>query len=117
MYYRKSIQILIICLITGILLGCGLKEGVIEKDSKSLLWFTGDTNGAIVLIDDQMQIDLSRKGSNVIGEEGSVHRSNSEKYYRITPGKHNIVIKKSGKVVLERNLLLEAGVVKEISVP
>lgn len=115
MYYRKSIQILTICMILVVLLSCGLKEGVIEKDSKSLLWFTGDTHGAIVSIDDQIQIDLTAMQTNV--DEPEVQHNSGRTYYKIAPGKHNVVIKKAGKEVLNRVLLLEAGVIKEISVP
>ncbi len=85
--------------------GCGLHEGVVLKESKSTLWFTGNTQDALVYIDDLAPISLNNSsGSNPV-------------HYKISPGRHSIVVKKSGKEVVNRNVLLGSGITKEIQIP
>jgi hypothetical protein len=37
--------------------------------------------------------------------------------YQVKPGKHDIVVKKDGQVVVHRNLMIGAGATKEVRVP
>lgn len=85
--------------------GCGLQEGIVQKESKSSLWFTGNTQNAMVYIDDLAPISLNdNSGFDPI-------------YYEISPGKHSIVVKKSREEVVNRNVLLGSGITKEIQIP
>lgn len=85
--------------------GCGLQEGVIQKESKSSLWFTGNIKNSIVYIDDLAPINLNdNSGFDPI-------------HYEISPGKHVIVVKRSGEEVVNRNILLGSGITKEIHIP
>lgn len=85
--------------------GCGLQEGIVQKESKSSLWFTGNTKNATVYIDDLAPISLNdNSGFDPI-------------HYEISPGKHSIVVKKSGEEVVNRNVLLGSGITKEIQIP
>ncbi len=85
--------------------GCGLQEGVVQKDPKSALWFTGNTENAIVFIDNLAPITLSKNSNNA-----KIH-------YEISPGKHGVIVKKSGQEVVNRNVLLGSGITKEIPIP
>ena len=97
--------------------GCGLKEGVVQKDEKSFLWFTGNTSNAIVYIDDLNPIMLNEKSSTSSnGDEDNTYKS-SQVHYEISPGKHTIIVKKSGEEVVNRNILLGNGITKEIKIP
>lgn len=103
MSFRKSAYLGLSALL--LFTGCGLKEGVIQKEPKSYLWFTGNTDNAIVHIDELEPITLNKKAKS-----DKIH-------YGISPGKHRIVIKKSGEVVVNRIILLGDGTIKEIQVP
>ena len=103
MNYKKIIFLGLVLLILSV--GCGgIKEGVVQKEPTSFLWFTGNTQNAIVYIDDLAPITLNEQ----IG---------SQVHYKISPGKHIIIVKKSGKEVVNRNVLLGNGITKEIQIP
>ena len=99
----KTICCLILILLIPVF-GCGLKEGVVQKDSKSFFWFTGDTGNTTVYIDDLSPFTLSDTGKK-------------EVHYEIEPGKHSVIVKKSGIDVVNRNVLLGNGVTMEIKIP
>jgi hypothetical protein len=106
MMYKKLI--IGICL-AFLCVGCGLTERVVEKEQKSMLWFTGRTNGAIAYIDNGDPIELKAPMYD--------ERSDKKFYYEVKPGKHNVVVKRDGVVVVNRDLLLGNGIVKEIEIP
>ena len=97
--------------------GCGLKEGVVQKEPKSFLWFTGNTQNAIVYIDDLNPIVLNEGNSSASNNDDNNTNRSGEVHYEITPGKHTIVVKKSGQEVVNRNILLGNGITKEIQIP
>jgi len=114
MTYKNIIYIGLVLL--GLISGCGLKEGVTLKEPKSFLWFTGNTENAIVYIDDLNPFILNGKSSNI----NDVDENNSRKgltHYQISPGKHKIVVIKSEKEVVNRDILLGDGITKEIYIP
>ena len=85
--------------------GCGLNEGVVQKESRSFLWFTGNTQNAIVYVDDSSPIVLNdSSGSDSV-------------YYETTPGIHTITVKVSGEELVNRRILLGNGITKEIKIP
>lgn len=83
--------------------GCGLNEGTIQKKAKSFLLFTGNIKNAVVQIDDL--------------EPFSLEYSENQTLHEISPGKHLVIIKKSGKILVKRKVLLADGVTKEIEIP
>jgi hypothetical protein len=97
--------------------GCGLKEGVVQKESKSFLWFTGNTQNAIAYIDNLAPIDLNNKTYIASDEEENNTNRSKEIHYQISPGKYTIVIKRAGVVVVNRTILLGNGITKEIQIP
>ncbi len=104
MFNKAKIIISLIPLL--LLFGCGLKQGVVQKDSVSYLSFTGNIHNAEVYIDEGDAFLLEQEST----EDNPVH-------YQVEPGKHVIVIKKMGRRVLHRQILLGDGIVKEIRVP
>ena len=113
MSYKKIFYLgLVLLWICG---GCGIKEGVVQKETKSFLWFTGNTQNAVVFIDDLTPIMLNKMSSVSDNNENSTNRG--KVYYEISPGKHTIVVKKSGEVVVHRNVLLGNEITKEIKIP
>lgn len=83
--------------------GCGYKEGVQSEERVSYLYFSGSAKGAVVYIDDLPTFTVKKLGPN--------------ETYKVAPGKHLIIVKKDGQVLVERTLLLSDGVAKEIYVP
>jgi hypothetical protein len=101
MSYQKIIYLGLVIFLLCI--GCGLKEGVVQKEPKSFLWFTGNTKDAIVYIDDLSPIILKENQAKI--------------HYEISPGKHSIVVKKMGEEVINRIVLFGNGITKEIEIP
>jgi hypothetical protein len=106
MSYKKII--LLGSVLIMLLVGCGLREDVVQKEPKSFLWFTGNIQNAVVYIDDLAPIVLT-------GEVKGKKRK--QVHYAVSPGKHTIIVKKSGEEVVNRNLLLGSGITKEIQIP
>ena len=99
----RSIRAFLCVFLVVFLFGCGLTEGVIQKDQKSYLLFTGNISNSIVYIDELSPVEISE--------------DNGKTLYEISPGKHNIIVRKSGEVVVNRDILLGNGITKEISIP
>jgi hypothetical protein len=114
MSYKKIIYIGLVLL--GLIGGCGLKEGVTLKEPKSFIWFTGNTDNAVVYIDDLNPFILNEKSSNLNDEDENDNRKGLI-HYQISPGKHKIVVIKSGTEVVNRDILLGNGITKEIQIP
>lgn len=112
MSYQKIIYLGLVILLLCV--GCGLKEGVVQKEPKSYLWFTGNTKNAIVYIDDLSPIILNESHAS----EGDYNKEKSDKiHYEISPGKHSIIVKKMGEEVVNRIVFLGDGITKEIKIP
>ena len=97
--------------------GCGLNEGVVQKEQKSFLWFTGNTLNATVYIDDLVPIMLNELSSSASDGGENKKKGINQVHYEISPGRHTIVVRKSGEEVLKRNILLGSGITKEIKIP
>ncbi len=93
--------------------GCGMTEGVVQKEPESYLWFTGNIENAMVYIDDLEPFLLAPP--RTAGDTEA--RPSRRVHYRISPGKHTVIVKKAGREVVHRNLLLGSGLVKEIAIP
>jgi hypothetical protein len=115
MSYQKNIYLGLVILLLCV--GCGLKEGVVQKEPKSFLWFTGNIQNAIVYIDDLSPIILNKSQASPGVEGGNSTEKSNEIHYEISPGKHLIVIKKMDKEVVNRILLLGNGITREIKIP
>jgi hypothetical protein len=103
--YAKCVLVLIVgCFIAG----CGYTEGVIQKDPIAYLAFTGNTEQALVFLDNKEPFVLNNIGAN---QEGKPTQ------YQISPGKHRIVVRRGSEVVVDRILIVGDGNIKEIQIP
>ena len=116
MSHQKSAFIILGLFIFLLCMGCGLKEGVVQKEAKSYLWFTGNTEDALVYIDDLDPIELG-KNYYIDSETGEKIEKNKEIHYELTPGKHRVIVKKMGTKIVNRIVLLGSGIIKEIEIP
>lgn len=113
----RQLSILFIVIISFIFVhGCGYKEGVVEPDRQSYMRFTGNTSGAVVIVDDNVPFTLGEP-DNAEGKAGTQKAGKGRMLYSIKPGKHEVVIKKDGSIVVHRVLLVDKGVTKEVHVP
>lgn len=78
-------------------------SGQTTAEPVSYLYFSGNITGAEVSIDDAPSFMVTKAGP--------------KQQYKVTPGKHTIVVTKQGKVVVQRNVLLGDGHEKEINIP
>lgn len=116
MSHQKSAFIILGLFIFILCMGCGLKEGVVQKEAKSYLWFTGNTEDALVYIDELDPIELG-KNYYIDSETGEKIEKKKEIHYELAPGKHRIVVKKMGTKIVNRIVLLGSGIIKEIEIP
>ena len=96
--------------------GCAYKEGIEQGEPQSYLGFTGSTQGAFASIDGEkpFTVDADQNGTANFREAGS---STSRTLYQISSGKHIIIVKKGGKIVVHREVLIGSGMTKEIRIP
>jgi len=99
----KSISLIILLSIFTLMTGCGYKEGVTSSERVAYLYFTGNAKGAEVRVGKDTHFTVKKLGVN--------------EQYKVSPGKHLIVVIQDGKVVVKRNLLLGDGQAREINVP
>jgi len=85
---------------------CGYKEGVVQPGDKSYLVFTGNTQNIQIIIDSNDPFSAQTSVDN-----------ESVTQYQISPGKHMIVIKRDNEIVVQREILVGNGMIKEIQVP
>lgn len=116
MSYKKLAFIILGLFVFLLCVGCGLKEGVVQKEAKSYLWFTGNTEGALVYIDNLSPIELG-KNYYIEPETGEKIQKNEEIRYELTPGKHRVVVERRGTKIVNRIVLLGNGIIKEIKIP
>lgn len=86
----------------------GYKEGVVQPDPQSYLWFSGNLEAAVATIDGDVVLKLDEPAEK--DPEGKI-------LYRIKPGKHAVVVTRAGQVVVHRDIMVGAGAAKEITVP
>ncbi|MBU0661768.1 hypothetical protein KKG22_06375 [Patescibacteria group bacterium] len=97
-----------------ILVSCGHREGVSQPDNPSYIWFSGNTDGTVAIIDgnESFKVDLT-----YINSEGEKVKRDGKTLYEVKPGKHEILVKRNGEVVIHRVLIINPGATKELRVP
>jgi len=78
-------------------------SGQTTAEPVSYLYFSGNITGAEVSIDGAPSFLVTKVGS--------------KQQYKVTPGKHTIIVTKQGKIVVQRSVLLGDGHEKEINIP
>lgn len=83
------------------LVACGYQEGIVQKSDKGYLKFSGKTENVSVKIDGAEPFSL--KDGDVV--------------YKLTPGKHTVTVSRNGQVVIDRVLIIDNQVTKEVEIP
>lgn len=96
--------------------GCAYKEGVEQGDPQSYILFTGSTEGALASIDGKEPFTVNTVNNDTTNFR-ETSSNTSRTVYQISSGKHVIIVKKGGKVVVHREVLIGSGMTKEIHVP
>jgi hypothetical protein len=99
----KRLTAAILVLLFTMMSGCGYKEGVQSEERVAYLYFSGSAKGAVVYIDDLPTFTVEKLGP--------------DEPYKVAPGKHMIILKKEGQILVQRTLMLGDGIAKEIYVP
>jgi hypothetical protein len=89
--------------------GCGgYKEGMVQPDQESYIFFSGNLEAAVATID----------GSVVLRLDEPVEKDPEGKtFYRLKPGKHEVVVTRNGQVIVHRSIAIGSGAAKEIALP
>ncbi len=113
---KMILKIISISFVLLFVFSCGYREGVLQKEPASYLWFTGNVEGAMVSIDNGEPFALQL---STYPQDASSGGKSEAKYvhYKVSPGKHRITVKRDGKVIVDRLLILENENIKEIEVP
>lgn len=111
---KKYIAILVILSLATVL-GCGFREGVIQPDSRSFIWFSGNTQDAIASVDKQSEFKI--EPNYYVDNRGEKVKKSGRALYEVKPGKHEIIVKRNGEIIVNRILMISAGATKEVRVP
>jgi hypothetical protein len=115
MLRKKIIIPYVFLFLTVVLFSCGFKQGVEQPDNQSYIWFSGNTKGAVAIIDDNPPFEVAL--SYYIRGDGKKDERPGKTLYEVKPGKHNIIVKKGGETVVNRIILINSGATKEIRIP
>jgi hypothetical protein len=89
--------------------GCGgYKEGMVQPDQESYIFFSGHLAAAVATIDGNIVLKL---------DEPAEKDPEGKTLYRIKPGKHEVVVTRDGKTIVHRSIMVGSGAAKEIAVP
>jgi hypothetical protein len=107
----KLIKIIVsISLILLVITSCGYREGVLQKEPVSYLWFTGNVDKAMASIDGGAPFALQIDNTSGSSEAKFIH-------YKLSPGKHRITVTRDGQIIVDRTIILENENTREIQVP
>jgi hypothetical protein len=96
-------QLKIIFLLTAIILiSCGgYNTGVLQKDHKGFIKFTGNTTNVSVEINSESKFELDPE----------------TELYELYPGQYNIKVYRNNNLVVDRIIIIEGETTYEIEVP
>jgi hypothetical protein len=98
-----------------IIASCGYKEGIIQPSDKSYLKFSGNVENVSVQIDNGEPFVLKSYITQSGGQERKIRPD--KKLYQVSPGRHTIKIFRDGILIVDRILILDNNVIKEILIP
>lgn len=114
---RKINIIFLSLLIMVLFLGCVYKEGIQQPDQNSYIWFSGNTDGSIAIIDNGKPFEIEMGFYyNDQTETGKVDKK-SKTLYQVKPGRHEIIVKNGSEIRVNRIVLIGSGATKEINIP
>lgn len=81
-----------------------------QVDDKAYLLLTGNTQGAMLTIDDQPQINLDESNHYTQGDERVIK-------FQMDVGSHQVEVQKNGQVLVKRKIYVTNGNTFEVRVP
>ncbi len=104
-------------LVLVLLFGCVYKEGIIQPDQKSYIWFSGITDGSIATIDggEPFKVEIGYYYNDQT-DTGKVDKK-GKTLYQVKPGRHEIIVKRGNEIRVNRVVLISSGATKEINIP
>lgn len=111
---RKWVVLTVAIIVVFVSTGCGYQEGIRQPDPQSYIWFSGETKDAVAIIDNNEPFIVEYPSSL---DSETWEKESGRTLYQVEPGKHEIVIKKDGQIVVHRYLIIGAGATKEVRVP
>lgn len=111
---RSMLRIFTVVSCLAILAGCASREGVIQGEDKARFWFTGNTVGTVAKLNDLPPFTLKAASS---AKDWTSTPKTKDTVYEVAPGRYTVVVERDGLVVVNRTVLVGAGMTKEIVVP
>ncbi|TWX72632.1 hypothetical protein [Colwellia sp. C1TZA3] len=99
----KRLNLVLVLLFASMVTACGYNSGVRTPDSVSYVYFTGNAVGTEVVVGSRTPFIVDKLGYKNV--------------YEVSPGKQRVTIRKNGKVLVDRVVLLGDGQDKEFNVP
>ncbi|MBG3877032.1 hypothetical protein FVW20_08405 [Desulfovibrio oxamicus] len=103
-----------VLLLTGLFAGCASREGVVQGDTKAYFWFTGNARGAVARLNDLPPFTLGQSSG---AKDWNTTPKTKDTVYEVAPGRYTVIVERDGVVVVNRTVLVGAGMTKEILVP
>jgi len=98
------------CMLLLSVVSCGYYEGVVQPTPRSYVTFIGNLEGAVAVIDGTITINIDEERLKT-GEAGKAI------LFQVAPGRHKIIVTKTGREVVERVVIIADGATKEIQIP
>lgn len=111
---KKWVVLIVAVVAVFVSASCGYQEGIRQPDRQSYIWFSGETKDAVAIIDDNEPFKVEHPSSL---DSETWEKESGRTLYKVKPGKHEIVVKKDGQIVVHRNLIIGAGATREVQVP
>ena len=104
-------------LVVVLLFGCVYKEGIQQPDQNSYIWFSGNTDGSIAIIDggEPFKVEIGHYYNDQT-DTGRVDKK-GRTLYQVKPGRHEIIVKNGSEIRVNRIVLIGSGATKEINIP
>lgn len=114
---KKFNAIFISLLVVVLMFGCVYKEGIQQPDTKSYIWFSGNTDGSVATIDggEPFKVEIGYYYNNQT-DTGKVDKK-GKTLYQVKPGRHEIIVKRGNEIRVNRVVLISSGATKEINIP
>ncbi|WMW64774.1 hypothetical protein [Nitratidesulfovibrio liaohensis] len=103
-----------VLLLAGLFAGCASREGVVQGDTKAYFWFTGNAEGAVAHLNDLPPFTLGQSSG---AKDWNTTPKTKDTVYEVAPGRYTVIVERDGVVVVNRTVLVGAGMTKEILVP
>jgi len=99
-------------IIGTVALGCGIHEGMVQREDLGFVEFTGNWQNADIRIDNLNPLILKSTSD----PEKNVQDSPAL-IYKLPKGKHNIKVYRDGNLVVDRVVFIDSNMRLEVNIP